>query len=144
MASGGTERSRSAMEARLNDAVEKAGGNYLDLFLLEYVCPNELVEGEEVLDCNVLNAIQQAQEWKNNGLIRCVGALTHSHRVVQMLANTDGIDTVMLRYSMSHKDAAERLSFPAYIRNKTSRFWHSLTWSGTTMRQPLDSAYPLP
>eukprot|EP00797_Seminavis_robusta_P011351 Sro1856_g301990.1 Aldo/keto reductase family (159) ;mRNA; r:10351-10827 len=55
----------------------------------------------------------QAQEWKRQGLVRHVGASTHSHEVGALLAAEDAIETVMLRYSMSHKDAAERLSFPA-------------------------------
>ena len=49
-----------------------------------------------------------------------------------MLADTDGIDTVMLRYNMSHKDAAEQLSFPACTRREkpvlafTTTRWNSL------------------
>ena len=132
IASGGTERSNQEMEERLNDALEKCGGDYLDLFILEYICPYELGSNKETLSTNVQEAIQQAQAWKDKGLIRHIGASTHSHKVGGVLANMDGIDTVMLRYSMSHKNAAEHLSFPVCAsRDKpvlafTTTRWNSM------------------
>lgn len=130
VASGGTERSHDEMEERLQDALDKCGGEYLDLFILEYVCPYELTDGtpnEELQD-----AIDQANEWKQQGRVRYVGASTHSHQVGAALAENKGIDTLMLRYGMSHKDAAEKLSFPACSKNEkpvlafTTTRWNSL------------------
>lgn len=132
IASGGTERSHQDMEERLKDALEKCGGDYLDLFILEYICPYEVDSNKKILKTNVLEAIQQAQSWKDKGRIRYIGASTHSHRVGGVLATMDEIDTVMLRYSMSHKDAAEHLSFPACAcRDKpvlafTTTRWNSM------------------
>lgn len=127
IASGGTDRSHGAMEQRLQDALNKCGGSYLDLFIVEYACSYELDQ--------VQNAIQQALEWKEQGLVRYVGASTHSHKVGQRLANNGGmmmLDTLMLRYGMSHKDAAEKLSFAACMKHKipvlafTTTRWNSL------------------
>lgn len=130
VASGGTARSSFDMEQRLQDALDKCGGDYLDLFILEYISPYEL-EGN-VASSELRSAIKQANEWKDKGRIRYVGASTHSHCVGAVLANDEGIDTVMLRYSMAHKDAADHISFPACVRNRkpvlafcTTR-WNSL------------------
>ena len=132
IASGGTERSTHDMEQRLNDALEKCGGEFLDLFILEYICPYEMDSITDSLGTDLLEAMEQAKTWKDQGLIRYIGASTHSHNVGRVLADTDGIDTVMLRYSMSHKDAAENISFPACRRNDkpvlafTTTRWNNL------------------
>lgn len=130
VASGGTERSNQAMEQRLQEALTKCGGDYLDLFILEYVCPYEL--DKDGANAEVQAAIEQANEWKEQGLVRYVGASTHSHRVGAALAGNEGIDTMMLRYGMSHKDAADGLSFPECVRHNkpvlafTTTRWNSL------------------
>ena len=42
IASGGTDRSIDGLNQRLSDCLDYCGGKYLDLFVLEYVCPDEL------------------------------------------------------------------------------------------------------
>jgi hypothetical protein len=82
VASGGTERSHDAMEERLQDGLEKCGGDYLDLFVLEYVCPYELVDNKDdspTPSPKLQAAVDQANEWKQQGRVRWVGASTHSH-----------------------------------------------------------------
>ena len=105
IASGGTDRSHSGMERRLQDALAYCGGKYLDMFVLEYVC-----HGEED---DVKQAIEQAVEWKRNGLIRYIAASTHSHKIGASICSEKDLDALMLRINMSHCKAAENLSFPA-------------------------------
>ena len=125
LASGGTDRSNEGMEERLSDALDYAGGEYLDMFVLEYVCPDEVEDDPE----SVLSALDKARSWVDDGRVRYVAASTHSHRVgawlgsLQSLSTNDSedsdrmdatiLDAMMLRYNMAHKSAAENISFPA-------------------------------
>ena len=126
VASGGTDRSFDQMEKRLTDALEYCCGEYLDLFVLEYVCPHEMNSSD------IQKAIEQALSWVDAGKVRYIAASTHSHVVGAALAKHAGIDALMLRYNMAHKYAAESLSFAScLIYNKpviafTSTRWNAL------------------
>ena len=111
LVSGGTDYSKRGMEQRLNDALAYSGGEYLDMFVLEYVCPGE--------DASVLSAISQARSWVESGKVRYVAASTHSHKVGEWLGSLTNekseaplLDAMMLRYNMAHRSAAENFSFP--------------------------------
>ena len=127
LASGGTDRSERGMEQRLSDALAYSGGEYLDMFVLEYVCPDEVENDSESLK----SALAKARSWVNEGRVRYVAASTHSHGVGAWLGSLrsdsegetkggkqrDGscpplLDAMMLRYNMAHKTAAETISFP--------------------------------
>ncbi|VEU41033.1 unnamed protein product [Pseudo-nitzschia multistriata] len=127
LASGGTDRSQKGMEQRLRDALAYSGGDYLDLFVLEYVCPEEA--GDDSGD--LVKALELARSWVRDGSVRYVGASTHSHSVGAWLGSLDRgeerdndndndgassplplLDAMMLRYNMGHKAAAEALSLP--------------------------------
>ena len=142
LASGGAEFSKNAMEQRLQDALQAGGEtDYLDAFILEYICPSDTTRQSDDIDAvnvswqlndDVVGAIQQAQAWKQQGLIRYVGASTHSHRVGATLAQHAGIDCVMIRYNMAHQKAAQTISFPACIQHQkpvlafTTTRWNAL------------------
>lgn len=115
LVSGGTDYSEGAMERRLNDALAYSGGDYLDMFVLEYVCPYDIEDDPQ----DIKDAIAQARSWVNDGRVRYVAASTHSHRVGAWLGSLVSeesskplLDAMMLRYNMAHKSAAERISFP--------------------------------
>ena len=103
------------------------------MFVLEYVCPEEMVE-EEVGESSegatrlvpgaaLSAALAQASAWKEGeeedgevgaiaiglgrGSVRYVGVSTHSHTVAAALAVDPAVDAVMLRYNMAHRMAAE-------------------------------------
>ena len=119
LASGGTDRSLSSLDERLNDALAHSGGDYLDAFVLEYVCPHELASDER-LGRELEQAIEHVHLMKKEGKIRYVMASTHSHSVGSALASatlpsgkdTSAFDGLMLRYNLSHRVAAESLSLP--------------------------------
>lgn len=111
LVSGGTDYSQRGMEQRLNDALAYSGGEYLDMFVLEYVCPGD--------EDSVLDAIFQARSWIKSGKVRYVAASTHSHKVGAWLGSLTSeksdaplLDAMMLRYNMAHRSAAENISFP--------------------------------
>lgn len=127
LASGGTDRSERGMEQRLSDALAYSGREYLDMFVLEYVCPDETENDPE----SMKRTLARARSWVNEGRVRYIAASTHSHRVGAWLGSlrSDGggennggkqrggscpplLDAMMLRYNMAHKSAAESMSFP--------------------------------
>jgi len=104
LASGGTDFSTRGMEDRLSDALAYSGGDYLDLFVLEYVCPGELGGDNECDNDNdgndndndgndndndneVVRALRLARSWIREGRVRYVAASTHSHAVGAQLAS---------------------------------------------------------
>jgi hypothetical protein len=136
VASGGTDRSYVGLDERLSDCLEYCGGEYLDLFILEYIVPEELdsdSNGDNLkLGEELTNALKHTQQWLKNGSVRYIGISTHSHVVGEILSHSSAVDILMLRYGMSHKDAAENISFPAAKKNDkpviafTSTRWNSL------------------
>ena len=150
VASGGTDRSIKDLDQRLQDALQYCGGEYLDMFVLEYVCPEELavivdddrdshptdptqrLEAGNELQIAIDHVRENWMDGKNDGKIRYLAISTHSHVAGTVLSRHEGVDALMLRYGMSHKDAAENLSFPAAVANNkpviafTSTRWNSL------------------
>eukprot|EP00985_Skeletonema_marinoi_P012644 scaffold6140_cov88-Skeletonema_marinoi.AAC.1 len=115
-ASGGTERSPAALDQRLDDALAFCGGEYLDGFVLEYVCQDEL-DSDTQLGKELQNAIDHVQSYVRENRVRYVMASTHSHRVGRALSGAASLDAIMLRYNMSHRKAAETISFPEVLEN---------------------------
>ena len=137
IASGGSEYSISEIDQRLENALQYCGGDYLDAFVLEYICPDELVCNnsqenspnlynqvvETQLSSRLETAILHLRSLVKEGKIRYILASTHSHFVGAVLANskvrsTPSLDAIMLRYNLSHKSAAESLSFPYALQNR--------------------------
>lgn len=110
IASGGCDRCSASLDTRLEDAL-KHSGSYLDCFVLEYVCPDELGGGGK-LGRELQDAIRHAQTFVEQGKVRYLAASTHSHEVGRSLALANDFDALMLRYNMSHRKAAESLSLP--------------------------------
>lgn len=129
-ASGGTERSPAALDQRLNDALAFCGGEYIDGFVLEYVCPDEL-DSETQLGKELQIAIDHVHSYVRENKVRYVMASTHSHKVGRALAGAAILDAIMLRYSMSHRKAAETISFPVALENDIPVIAFTTTrWNG--------------
>ena len=122
IASGG-DRSPASLDRRLSDALAYSGGDYLDAFVLEYVCPYELSSDNKQLSGELQQAIEHVHKMKKDGKVRYVMASTHSHLVGSMLASatlddaSQAFDALMLRYNMSHKIAAESMSLPNALQH---------------------------
>ena len=70
-------------------------------------------------------AIEVCQSCVEGGLVRYIAASTRA-----TLAEESGVDALILRYSMPHKDAAESISFPACIReNKPVLAFTTTRWN---------------
>jgi len=141
VASGGHDLTISGLDQRLDDCLKYCGGDYLDLFVLEYILPSELIplndkdDGSFEPGPKLVSALQHiTQTWlKQQKRIRYIGISTHSHVVGKVISECfPEVNIVMLRYGMSHKEAAEKISFPAARANKktilvfTSTRWNSL------------------
>lgn len=121
IASGGTDRSISSLNTRLDDALAHSGGEYLDAFVIEYVCPYELTPDNQMGE-ELERAIEHVHAMKRSGKVRYVVASTHSHAVGSGLASAAiggaaAFDALMLRYNMSHRNAAEAISLPKAREN---------------------------
>ena len=133
IASGGTDRTPLGLDQRLEDALVHSGGKYLDAFVLEYVCPDELTHDNQQLGSELEHAIEHVHKMKEMGKVRYVMASTHSHVVGSILVSSTtttaercssegtstvpALDALMLRYNMAHRSAAECLSLPAALEN---------------------------
>ncbi len=139
VAGGGTDRSPKSLDKRLSDCLQYCGGEYLDLFIIEYVLPEELdgnIDNDPIENIEpgseLQVALDHAQRWVKEGYVRYVGISTHSHTVGAALSKSSNVDALMLRYGLSHKYAAEQLSFPAATENGkpviafTTTRWNSL------------------
>jgi len=148
IAGGGTDRSAHQLDQRLSDCLEYSGGTYLDCFVLEYVCPEELAvdaaapwNPDPMMRLqphpDLAAAIEHVRRWVDEGKVRYVGISTHSHVVGAVLARESDVDALMIRYNLSHKDAAEEVTFPAARENGkpviafTTTRWNSLQGDGT-------------
>ncbi|KAL7528346.1 hypothetical protein ACHAXR_002395 [Thalassiosira sp. AJA248-18] len=142
LASGGTERSPTELDERLKDALVHSGGDYLDAFVIEYVCPYELAS-----DKHLEKAIDHVHNMKKQGKVRYVIASTHSHYVGSALASatlpdgkTPAFDGLMLRYSMSHKNGAESLSLPSALeRNIPVLAFTTTRWNRLQSDPPIET-----
>ena len=147
IAGGGTDRSPAELDKRLDDCLEYSGGKYLDCFVLEYVCPEELAV--DVLapwnpdpikrlmpHPDLEAAISHVRGWIEEGRVRYCGISTHSHVVGSVLASVEEVDALMIRYNLAHKDAAEEVTFAAARENNkpviafTTTRWNSLQEGG--------------
>lgn len=151
IASGGSERSIPDINQRVQDTLKYSGGAYLDAFVLEYVCPQELEHHNALESTSTLHnkitqttlgvdleaAIIHLRSLAEEGKIRYILASTHSHFVGAVLSNSKvdslpSLDSIMLRYNLSHKKAAESLSFSYALKNAvpviafTSTRWNRL------------------
>jgi len=141
IASGGTDRSLSSLDKRLEDA-RRHSGSYLDCFVLEYVCPDEL-DGDGKLGRELQDAIRHAQRFVEQGKVRYLAASTHSHEVGRSLSLTDDFDALMLRYNMSHRKAAESLSLPAAQERGTPVIAFTTTrWNRLQEESPAEMTPP--
>lgn len=143
IASGGTELSPKALDERLNDALVHSGGDYLDAFVLEYVC-HELVSDNQQLGEELTQAIEHVHKMKREGKVRYVMASTHSHLIGKVLASTTAFDALMLRYNMSHKNAAESLSLPSAIQNNVPILAFTTTRWNRLQSDPPTNTGPYP
>ncbi len=129
-ASGGTERSPAALDQRLNDALAFCGGEYIDGFVLEYVCPDEW-DSETQLGKELQVAIDHVRSYVRENKVRYVMASTHSHKVGHALAGAASLDAIMLRYNLSHRNGAETISFPEALENDLPVLAFTTTrWNG--------------
>ena len=91
--SGGSEFSIEELDDRLDDALVHSDGEYLDAFVLEYICPYiRITSDKQQIGSDLEQAIAHLHEWKKKGKVRYVMASTHSHLVGSVLASAHQMD----------------------------------------------------
>jgi len=147
IAGGGADRTAAELDQRLDDCLEYSGGKYLDCFVLEYVCPEELAVDVTapwnpdpiqrlMPHPDLMEAISHVRGWIDEGKVRYCGISTHSHVVGAVLASVEQVDALMVRYNLAHKNAAEEVTFAAARQNNkpviafTTTRWNTLQEGG--------------
>lgn len=141
IATGSESRGAAHLRRVLRRCLEGLGTDYLDAFFAEYVRPDEdpaaIFGPGETLD--------ELVRWKQQGLIRYVGASAHDRTVSKRLAEDPRLDVLMQRYNMAHRKAARHV-FPACERAGvavvafTATRWGSLTQGHPDWPEPPPTA----
>lgn len=85
-------RSREDMQAAVEECLQQTGLSHIDLFLLHAVRDAADIETRRP-------AFAYLREARENGLIRAVGASSHSALTIDLLANTEGIEILHPMYN---------------------------------------------
>ena len=124
IASGSSDRTPAALDQRLEDALVYSGGDYLDAFVLEYVCPEELTvavattatticippdNSQNILGPELEAAIQHVRSYVALEKVRYIIASTHSHVVGAVLASAS-LPRVMSNTTTSNENSSSRSS----------------------------------
>ena len=92
VASKSAANTRDAMQAALEECMQKTGLSKIDVFLLHAVRDAADLEARR-------EALAYLREAREKGLIRAVGASSHSARTIELLAETDGIEVLHPMYN---------------------------------------------
>ena len=102
IATGSQHRDINALRQYLDQVRSRLDIEAVDAFFLEYISPTDEME-------EVRLALDTLQRWQQQGLIRYVGATTHSRSIATHLIAEGQCDVLMHRYNMAHRKAEERV-----------------------------------
>jgi aryl-alcohol dehydrogenase-like predicted oxidoreductase len=77
-----------------------------------------------------MGILDQLQQWKAEGQIRCVGASAHDRPLSKRLADDPRVDVLMQRFNMAHRKAKTEV-FPAAMESNTPIVAFTATRWGT-------------
>ncbi|BAZ11190.1 hypothetical protein NIES4071_30160 [Calothrix sp. NIES-4071] len=110
VATGSEARDINTLRQYLEQVRRRLSTDFIDVFFIEYVSPND--------DVNDLRAVlDELESWKQQKLIRYVGASTHNHNIALQLIENKACDVLMLRYNMAHRKIEEDVLPAAYSSN---------------------------
>ena len=138
IATGSESRDLQELEAYRIDFCQQLNIKTIDIFLLEYVYPQDNIEEVESL-------LEQLLQWKQKGLIRYLGISTHNRELAVHFLDTGKIDLLMHRYNMAHRQA-ETVVFPIATQHDipivsfTATRWGSLLKGHDKWDLPIPSA----
>lgn len=92
VASKSAARSREAMQAAVEECLQQTGLSHIDVFLLHAVHDAADIEARR-------EALQYLREARELGLIKAIGASSHSALTIDLLANTAGIEVLHPMYN---------------------------------------------
>jgi len=92
VASKSAASSRAAMKAAVEECLQQTGLSCIDIFLMHAVRDGKDIEARR-------EALQYLREARDNGLVKAVGASSHSALTVDLLAQTEGIEVLHPMYN---------------------------------------------
>ena len=133
VAIGSETRNLKQLRQELDRMRQLLNTDIVDVFWVEYVSPSDEMKQVETL-------LAELHQWKNQGLIRYVGATTHNGRLARELIESEQCEVLMHRYNMAHRKAEQEV-FPTALQREipviafTCTRWASLlkghpNWQG--------------
>lgn len=104
IATGSEERDKNRLQQSLEQVRQSLDVDVVDVFFVEYV-----TAGEDI--AQIWAVLDELWAWKEQGLIRYVGATTHNRAIALDLMKSAHIEVLMHRYNMAHRKAEEQV-FP--------------------------------
>ena len=102
VATGSETRAQRTLRRYLEQVQKKLDVEVVDVFFAEYVAPGEDMD-------EVMEALDELQRWKEEGVIRYVGATVHSRALALELIECGRVEVLMHRYNMAHRGAEEKV-----------------------------------
>jgi aryl-alcohol dehydrogenase-like predicted oxidoreductase len=139
VASGSGSRKPATLKSARRKILAGLGIETLDLFFAEYIHPGD--DSESIFGPG--GVLDELAAWKEEGVLRYVGATAHDRKLARQLAADPRVDVLMHRFNMAHRKAADEV-FPEAIRSNTpivaftATRWRTLfaTTNGWTDRPP--------
>ncbi len=107
VAAGSEARDPLTLRRTLDEIRKELNVDTLDLFFAEYVSPADDMDEVQV-------ALGELHRWKEEGMIRYVGATVHSRDLALDLIACGSVEVLMHRYNMAHRGAEDRV-LPAAV-----------------------------
>ncbi len=140
VATGCLERDRAGMRSYLDQVRSALNIEVVDVFYAEWIRSDD--DMTQVFD----ETLDELHRWKEQGVIRYVGASVHNRSLALELLESGKVDVLMHRYNMAHRKAEDAV-LPAALQRDipvvsyTSTRWGSLlqghdAWDGDIPTAP--------
>ncbi|MBE9141993.1 aldo/keto reductase [Planktothrix mougeotii] len=101
VATGSLSRGRSDLRSYLDQVRITLDTEVIDVFYAEWIRPDD--DMDQVLG----EVLDELHRWKEQGIIRYVGASVHNRPLALALLASDKVEVLMHRYNMAHRGAEE-------------------------------------
>ena len=128
IATGSGSRDPDSLRRALESYLAALHTDHLDIFFSEYIQPDEDLDA--IFGAG--GALDELARWKEDGVVRYVGATAHDRAVSRRLAEDARLDVLMTRYNMAHRKASTGV-FPACEEHDVALVTFTATRWGTLL-----------
>ncbi len=135
VATGSEARSLNQLRQYFEQVRRRLNTDLIDVFFTEYVSPNDDIN-------NIRAVLDELEFWKQQGLIRYVGASTHNRSIALKLIENKACDVLMLRYNMAHRKIEDDVLPAAYSSDIPVIAFTCTRWGTLLAFHPNWHSYP--